>query len=645
MKKNVLALIFCAMAFLLPQVGPLQAQPLDAANRISVTLSDGTEVTLLGKAKTSSNVFTGEYYYLPTGLRLSQRPDGVPEFLFMKFTTEADAAAGGVQGAILHFLMQWGLTAAQEAELQQKVEEKLSQLKKDSRRGRFFMPVTKVKVMGPVDVQPLPENSFQIYTASLSDPSAAKVITSGRAPSLEGGKAVVASKMDANTAQLMAASFEKTSSVADLSVTLAYQYNVMLPAVDARAVINWSKVAETIDSLSAEYMHRSRSVRFLFWKKSSNYYSYNEMHEIYNKVLENKSVRIDIVDQSLGDETSAMIIEAFMDYFTNAIADRAMDVPSVPANNQEEDAPDIRKGNYYVYNKVKAEKRIQRGVETISLKYRKAVPRFIDVTGNLRSWYNNVKDNPTCVSSVNLNDPFFQHRNINFILDMDASAMFDEVVNYVTVSVRKKRSSGNDFMDSFTMDKKYINEHGTSTIITYARGEDRNPDVFEYKAQWSLRGGMLYPEEPEWIAGDWQGVTLAAPVTKRTIMVDSDLDELKAKNIGAVTVQLRYMQFGNEKETNVMVIPSKGEAFQEKSIFIDSNTKGYAYRLIITHKTKGKLVLPWQLKMSDDYIYTTIPEELSDESSPVFVEAKTEANNLATKAKDKVLDKFEELFK
>ena len=646
MKKVLTHKGIITLLFLYIMISAGIAQPLDGDNRLSVTLSDGTEVTLLGKAKTTSNVFTGEYYYLPTGLRLSSRPDGVPEFLFMKYTTEEGASAGGVQGALLHFLMQWGLTTQQETELLAKVKAKLEEKKKDPVKGRLFKPInsTGIKIMGPVDVQPLSEGSFQIYSASLSDPSSAKLITSGRAPSLEGGKAVVASKMDANTAQLMATSFEDTKSIADLSVTLGYQYNVMMPAIDASVIINWTKVSEVFDSLSTVYEHSKKTRNYILYKKSSSTYSYDEMHEVYQSTIDRKAVRVNIVDQSLGDETSAMILEAFMSYFTNALTDRDMEVPSIPADGEKDDTPNNKKGNYYTYNKVKAEKKTERGIETISLKYRRAVPRFIDVTGNLRSWYDGVKDNESCVASVTLNDPFFQHRNINFILDMDAEGMFGQAVNYVTVAVRKKRSSGNDFSDSFTIDKKYVNEKGTSAMLTYARGDDSNPDVFEYKAQWSLRGGKVYPESPTWQKGDWEGVTLAAPVIQRTIMVDSDIEELKAKEIGAVTAQVRYKQFGEEKETNIMIIPSKGESFVEKNIFIDKNTNGYAYRLVITHKAKGKFALPWEVKMNDDYIYTTIPEEMADSESKVYKEAKQEAQDITSKAKEKVLDKFEELF-
>ena len=624
----------------------VKAQPLDADNRVTVTLDDGTKVTLLGKAKTGrNNNFTGEYYYLPVGLRLSKSANGTPDFLFIKYTTEKDESAGGVQGAILHFLMQWGLTGQQVAEAETKLKAKLEEKKKNPRFGKLFGTVTKVKIMGPADVQPIPEGSFQIYSASLSDPASSKLIQSGRAPALEGGKAVVASKMDKNTAQLFAASLEKTSSISDLSVTLNYQYSVMLPAIKASVVINWKKVSETMDSLSTVYRHTYKSKRTFWHKTSSSTYSYDEMHEMYQKSIDNKSIQVNIEDRSLGDETSAMILQAFMDYFTNALTDKDTSIPPVaPEGDKSDENLNNKKGNYYRINKVKFEKRVQTGRETISLNYRRAVPKYIDVTGNLRSWYDEVKDNPKCVTSVNLNDPFFEHRTISFIIDGDVNDIFSDVVNYVNIEVRKKRSSGNDFSDRITVDKKYINENGVTVNFTYARGEDTNPDVFEYRTQWSLRGGKIFPQNAPWIKGDWGGIDLYPPVKIRNIEFEADPDEMKDRGITRVTAQVRYMQFGKEEETNIHISAAKGEPLVEKKIFIDKDTKGYAYRLVINHKTKGKLILPWQVRMNDDYIYATIPEELDDEGSEMFKEAKKEADDVVSKAKENVLDKFSELF-
>src|SRR5512132_4226968 len=73
--------------------GTSRAVVLDDDNRLTVTLSDNTPITLVGVAGATAGAKTHQYYYLPVNLRLARRADGVPEFLFLKFTTEARAEA------------------------------------------------------------------------------------------------------------------------------------------------------------------------------------------------------------------------------------------------------------------------------------------------------------------------------------------------------------------------------------------------------------------------------------------------------------------------------------------------------------------------------------------------------------------------
>ena len=97
-----------------------------------------------------------------------------------------------------------------------------------------------------------------------------------------------------------------------------------------------------------------------------------------------------------------------------------------------------------------------------------------------------IRDSPKCVAAVNLNDPFFQYRDVHFVLDLEAKEMFDEAVNYVTVNVRKRRSTGAPFNSSVTINAQHLKDKGVTATVTYARGTDTNPDTYEYQAQWSL---------------------------------------------------------------------------------------------------------------------------------------------------------------
>ncbi len=622
----------CLCLFLLPET---QAQILDSQNKIDVILNDGTQVIMYGKAKTRSKTFSSEYYYLPTNLHLSQKPDGTKEFLFLKYTTED---AGGAQGALMHFLMEWGLSAAQEREAQAKLRAKVEQLKDNS--GSPYRTVKNPVVAGAADVYVEDGNSFRIISSILTDEGMANVVASGNASPLPGSKIAVAAKLDKTAAQLMAATFEKSRSITDVSIELSFKYDVLFPAVDGQIIIDWRKVEKKFDSISAKYTHNDRDTK----SGSDDTRTYKEAQQIYNEMIESKAVLFEIDKNTTSDETADKIVESFMTVFTEALSDRDSNAAPPPPSDEEKEAmPNIKYGKRYTYNKVKAEKTYKRGIQRYNLKYRVAIPKYFPLTGNLGSWYDGVRDNPKNVSSVNLNDPFFQHRDINLILDLEAEEMFGKEVNYVTVNVRKKRSKGNDFQDEITIDKTHLKENGVRATLTYARGKDTDPNVYEYKMQWSLKSGKVYPPNPKWIKGDWGGVTLAPPVRPRPIELEGDLDELKEHNIVRVTAAVRYYKFGREIETNVPLSISKKLASTSKTIFTDRNMRGYAYRLIFTHKTEGKLALPWQTKINDDYIYAFIPEELSELESDFFEKIKEEGIKMAETARDKILDKFKDL--
>lgn len=168
------------------------AQILDFMNKVTIPLKDGTTVVLFGAARSLDTLFSGEYYYLPANLRLSKKKDGVPEFLFLKYTT--NESAGGVNGALMHFLMQWGLTPEQEKEVQEKLSARVKGLAASNPRYRL---AREPRLMGAANVKTDEENSFQIISALLSDrKSTPTLVTSGRAPVMPGGKVAVGALLE-----------------------------------------------------------------------------------------------------------------------------------------------------------------------------------------------------------------------------------------------------------------------------------------------------------------------------------------------------------------------------------------------------------------------------------------------------------------
>ena len=124
-----------AVVFLITVSG--YSQNLIDDSRTDIILSDSTPVTLFRahSFEEPSNI----YYYLPVNLHVASR-DGKPELSLLLFEEE------GVRGAILHFLLTWGLSAAQEKEITNILS-----------RG----PDDSVFIAGPVLVEAAPV-SFQI---------------------------------------------------------------------------------------------------------------------------------------------------------------------------------------------------------------------------------------------------------------------------------------------------------------------------------------------------------------------------------------------------------------------------------------------------------------------------------------------------
>ncbi|MEX0290262.1 MAG: hypothetical protein AB3N14_14235 [Flavobacteriaceae bacterium] len=627
LRKQFRKLLFAIL--ILPCV--LIAQTLDSENRVDITLDDGTAVILYGQSSRTIGHKTNKYYMLPTGLKIGSRQDGTPEFLFVKYTTEERADQGGISGGLMHFLMEWGLSREQKTELQAKLAAK----------------VKGAKLMGNVPMQVDEKaESFRIISATLSDSERTKkVVTSGKAPLVERGKVAAAAQLDKYGAQLLASTFEKAQSITDLTVRLDYYYTLQTPAVKGKIEFNWSRLEREFDVISAEYKKEEKDC-FLWW--CDEYRSYEEMRSHYDFLREKEIIKFSW-EETLDDDRIDIMREAFFQYFLNAFTEQSTEKPEVADTTTLADTlsvPNIKYGDGYKFKSSLSKGSYRFKDKVIDLReVRLAVKHPHPLEGNLASWYKQVENNPKCVYSVNLNDPFFQHRDIRFILDLEAKEMFDEAVNHVTVIAKKERSSGNSYEERLTFDKSFIEKNGITGVLTYARGEDEDPSAFEYKSQWSFAGGNTYPKNPKWEKGSWEGVTLDPPVTTRTIELEADIEELQSSDITRVTAQLRYRQFGVEQETNVQLSAQKGEPIISKKIFVDRDTNGYVYRLILNHKKEKKLVLPWEPMINDNYIYANIPEDILDTESEVFKIAKEAGEDLVKKAGEKVLDKFEEVFK
>lgn len=681
-------LTLATAGFILPVSGA--AQRLSYETRMEIALNNGMNLILFRSLEGN------QYYYLPPSesIHLGRKSDAdqTPEFLFVKFTTEQRVEQGGAQGALLHFLLQWGLAPDQLKELQTKLAERT--------RNQGVLA-------GPVDLQAIQGESFRIVSAILQDKQMTSTfITSGMAPPMPGHKAAVAARLDKNGAQLLDATFRKSRSITDVSVVLDYEYTVLVKAAKGLLTYNLEIDHRQGDGIAYDLIKKELDKEPELYQKALDYYeknkkkltdecgvgdgmsnvliglqaidnvagntsgsgdtgspweygvSENMMRKVYDEFTSREMITLKW-EETMDDERLKVIREAFFDFFLNAFTEPDYPELSTITNLEsgvkigDEAIKNSAQGGYKFKSctQLNASRSLKKTVRLDQILL--PVRRRYQMVSNLASTYDQVKNNPKCVMSVNLNDPFFQHRDINFIVDLEAMDIFKDEINYVTVNVRKKRSApANDFSDAVTISPEVMRERGRLATLTYARGEDKNPDVYEYKTQWSLRGGKNYPESPSWQKGDWQAVTLQCPIKPRTVEFEADLEEMKTLGITRATLQLRYMKYGQEIETNIPLTVAKNQPLVSQRIYTDRDQTGYAYRLVLNHKTEGKLALDWDAKINDDYVYAVIPDKLRDKDPEFLKKIKKAAEVLLepgpageVSKEGRILDQFKDLLK
>lgn len=675
---NIIRRLALLTAILFLALPALFAQALMAGSKLQIKLSDGTNVVLYRSGNTPN------WYYLPppSSIRIAKRENGDDEFLFVKFTTDDRVEDGGAQGGLLHFLVVWGLTPEQNTDLQAQLTAKKGE---------------RAKVAGPVDLEPQTGKSFAVVSASLSDESLTKsFVTSGVAPVMEGGRAAIAARLDKNGAQLFEAIMKKNRGASDLTVEFYYDYTTIVSGAKGSYRYDLNISHNQGDAMVYDLLKKELDNEPELYDKALELYEKNKaempegcevadglqnlmaglqaidivagntsgggtgspyehgtseslMRSMYDIFEQEEVVRL-TWQQTLDDERVDAFRDAFFQMFMQDVAEPSlpeyMSLGDVGGQSSTQVAGDQVKnsaqGGYRFQSctQLTSERSVSKRITLDRLQL--PVTRMHPMVYNLPGGFKTI--------SVNLNDPFFQHRDINFIVDVEAMDIFDKEINYVSVNVRKRRSDGEDFVDAVTISPTVMKGKGRLATITYARGEDKNPDMYDYKAQWSLRGGEVYPKNPRWTKGDWQAVTLQAPIRPRDIEFEGDMEELKEAGVTRATLQLRYLKYGKETETNIPLTVSKNEPLVSSRIYTDREQTGYAYRFIINHKEEGKLATEWEAKINDDYVYASVPEQLREKDLKWLKSAKDAANILLQPGPDGtikpgqgILGKFKEI--
>lgn len=502
---------------------------------------------------------TLEYFYMPCNLRLGTTKDGKPEFLFLSYASDNKA---DISGAIMNSLVEWGLTKPQTDDLEK-------QLKK---------AVPGAKLLGAANVIG-DDNPFSIVSATIDKP-----ITSGKAPTMPGGKFGIAARMDNYNAQLFQYTLDKGTSIADMSVFLYFKYYVKMPALKGKITVKWKEIYEKEAKDSVANADKTVRRRFFLSHFTSVVgTTRTELRSYYDELVQNKLIDVQLEDysQEAGDkvyESSEQVRKAFFDVFLQNVASPDKDEATLkPERGMDSLNVDPDRRRYTLFRQTSMNMKSRKN-ETYKLNYSVVVPRTMYTSANVKSWFNAAKFNKECVPDpIPLIDS--KVRNVVFGVDQDIIDLFaSKELSSVSVNFKVDRTT-----NPFSVPLRFSETATEPQKVNYASFKDGDTK-YVYNVAFKIRN------EPEvvtnYTAPQEKGVPELSLNNIGLQRADinfnispADKDSLLHMNIYKCFYQVRYKRLGKEVETVLVLDLTKDSNESIKSIIKDIGTK-HAGRIV-----------------------------------------------------------------
>ena len=536
---------------------------------------------------------TDRYYYIPPYPSVSVRDDGSLEFLCIGFID----AKSNMSGGILHFLCEFKLPDEAVKELQEALEEEV--------------PGAEIAGVVPL-MEPKGEDasSFEIISAVLSDTAEGgftrKVITSGHAPLTPGSKAAVAAVLSPQGATLLWETLKEPT--ADISVSVHAYYEAAVEGYNAKVSAEISTVYEHFSSV--------RNVQGGFKRR--------QLRKIVDEMVREAVIKIEVTERAgLDIETKTM------DNITNLITTKIVDLmfdaetglsklPEKEVAVEHGQIPGRQKASWftrtflegdgnqqYVSDNqyvMKSREDIQTNKFYVDLTRRTTIRVPVHTSGNMGGIYKSFGDDKRVFRVVNLDDPSFEMRQVYFMVDNEYTAAFEDTINFVAVSFRKKYEKSHDVTGQLQFDSLDIAQGKTSKAVRYPRLgiSDSSWLDFDYRVNWSVRDRptvTLPKGKDQWLTSKDSTIALIPPFTKLTVSVEVDgtPEEFLANNVHSARVKLRWPLVGKTRQaTKATMRHSDGEPRKQFIIYYDRD-KTPEYQ--VTWHEKGgtrKIAGDWQ---------------------------------------------------
>jgi hypothetical protein len=176
----------------------------------------------------------------------------------------------------------------------------------------------------------------------------------------------------------------------------------------------------------------------------------------------------------------------------------------------------------------------------------------VETSGNLGGLYGALGQDPRYFRIVNLEDAAFEFRAVHFQIDGEFVASFQDTINFVSVSLRKKYTGQPAVTRALRFGPEEVKAGKTTQELAFPRLGLTGADwaEYEYQVRWSLRGGptvTLPKAADEWLRTSDVSVTLRPPFERRVIEIDADRQLFTASGMATAVVEFAALLAGKPR--------------------------------------------------------------------------------------------------
>src|SRR5262249_54951910 len=147
-----------------------------------------------------------------------------------------------------------------------------------------------------------------------------------------------------------------------------YKYTVLAQAVRGRVTVDWKKLETEQEQLRIDYAKNGGGCFLMFCSDPS--YSHTEGKKQF-KFLEDRKIIVWDLEETLQDERSAKIRDAFLQYLLNLTSQPPPPEAPPPADaDKDKDQPNVRQGRKYSFSRSSMKRAFERKYEQLDLNVR-----------------------------------------------------------------------------------------------------------------------------------------------------------------------------------------------------------------------------------------------------------------------------------